>query len=143
MKTWQWLGYLGLTPFIICLLFPTLIISDWVISTDEAFTFYSAIILSFLSGTLWRTKSASNTRTSTVYPQLMSNIFCLLAYLCLFLPFKLSIPLLSFGYLGLLITEYALSKSKINVLSPHYLTMRFALTFIVIGLHVILFVSIT
>jgi hypothetical protein len=137
MNTWQWLGYLGLIPFIVCLFFPTLITNYWFISADKAFIFYSAIILSFLAGTLWRIKNSP----SNVWAQLASNILCLFAYLCLFLPIKWALTLLPFGYFGLLIIEYCINNNKIDVLTSRYLIMRFALTLIVIALHAILLIN--
>jgi len=136
MNTWQWLGYLGLIPFIIFSFFPTLITNHWFISTDKAFIFYSAIILSFLSGTLWRIKNSP----SNIWTQLASNILCLFAYLCLFLPIKWALTILPFGYFGLLITEYYIN-NKMDVLSSQYLIMRFALTLIVVALHAILLIN--
>ncbi|MGJ8681681.1 DUF3429 domain-containing protein [Paraglaciecola sp.] len=137
MKTWQWLGYLGLIPFTVCVFFPTLITDRWGTSTENAFIFYSAIIFSFLSGTLWQTKSVSN----NAWVQLASNVFCLLAYLCLFLPIKLSLIFLSFGYSGLLLTEYVLNKRKIKEVSNQYFSMRLTLTLIVVALHATLLIN--
>jgi hypothetical protein len=137
MSTWQWLGYLGLIPFIICVFFPTFITNHWHISTEKVFIFYSAIILSFLSGTLWRARiSPSNS-----WVQLASNILCLFAYICLFLPINWALALLPFGYFGLLIIEYGIRNSESDVLSSRYLIMRLTLTLIVIVLHVILLIN--
>jgi hypothetical protein len=131
MKIWQLLGYLGLTPFIICLFFPQLITSLWGISPEQGFIFYSVIILSFLSGTLWKKDTlAPNARS-----QISSNAFCLFAYLCLFYPLSFSLIVLPFGYLGLLITEYLLCHNKEHAFSYQYLTMRILLTLFICLLH--------
>ena len=54
MKTWQWLGYLGLIPFLVCLwLFETdstSLATNLSFNPQQGFVYYSAIILSFLSG---------------------------------------------------------------------------------------------
>lgn len=136
MKIWQWLGYLGLAPFVIWLFFPWLITNRWNISPEQGFIFYSVIILSFLSGTLWKKDTlAPNTRS-----QLASNAFCLFAYLCLFIPFNFSIILLPFGYLGLLITEYSLCHNKEQAFSSQYFKMRIFLTLFISLLHSIAFI---
>ena len=63
MKTWQWLGYLGLIPFVACLwLFNAPIdsaLNQTLFNPQQAFIFYSAIILSFLAGALWRKDTLS------------------------------------------------------------------------------------
>ena len=131
MKIWQWLGYLGLAPFVICLFFPWLMTSRWDISPEQGFIFYSVIILSFLSGTLWRKDTlAANARS-----QFASIIFCLFAYLCLFIPFNFSLIILPLGYGSLLITEYLLCNNKEYAFSRQYLTMRFLLTLFISLLH--------
>lgn len=131
MKAWQWLGYLGLAPFIICLFFPSLIPSQWGVSPEQGFIFYSAIILSFMSGTLWKKDaSAPNTRS-----QITSIVFCLFSYLCLFFPLYFALIVLPFGYFALLITEYLLCNDKENSFSLQYLKMRILLTLFVSLLH--------
>jgi hypothetical protein len=136
MKVWQWLGYLGLVPFVLCLFFPWLITSRWDISPEQGFIFYSVIILSFLSGSLWRKDIlAPNARS-----QLASIVFCLFAYLCLLCPLSFSLIALPFGYLGLLITEYLLCHNKEHAFSCQYFKMRVFLTLVVSLLHSIAFI---
>jgi hypothetical protein len=78
MKTWQWLGYLGLLPFLACLWSATFASNSLLDNPQQAFIFYSAIILSFLSGSLWR----KDTSALNVKSQMWSNIFCIYAYYC-------------------------------------------------------------
>jgi len=131
MKIWQWLGYLGLIPFIVWLFFPSLITTHWNILPEQGFIFYSVIILSFLSGSLWR----KGTLPSSIRSQLISIFFSLFAYLCLLLSLSLSVILLPIGYLGLLASEYLLCNTKKDANTYQYLRMRSRLTFFVILLH--------
>ena len=136
MKTSQWLGFLGLWPFIICVFYPGLVSKVLAISSLQGFIFYSAIILSFLSGTLWK----KHTFAKYSYSQFAAITFCLLAFLCLLIPFSLSIVILPFAYIGLLITEYLLDSNKDHTDNNLYFKMRVVLTFIVSSLHVIAFI---
>ena len=133
MKTSQWLGYLGLWPFILFVFYPALVNKILAISPLQGFIFYSAIILSFLSGTLWKKHSlAKNTHS-----QFAAITFSLLAYLCLLIPFNLSIIFLPFAYIALLITEYLLGNDEEKSENNQYFKMRVILTFIVSALHVV------
>ncbi len=136
MKTSQWLGYLGLWPFILLVFYPGLVNKVLTVSPVDGFIFYSAIILSFLSGTLWK----RHTFLKNSYSQFAANIFCLIAFFCLLIPFSLSIIILPFAYIGLLITEYFLGSKKDHANNNQYFKMRVILTFIVSTLHVVAFI---
>jgi len=125
------LGYMGLLPFIICLSLVQFIGSPSILDPQAGFVIYSAIILSFLSGTLWRKAS---------YPshpalQITSNIFCLFACLCLLLPVFYGLLLLPLGYLTLLLTEYHLCMNKDKNFTRIYFNLRLILTLTVCSLH--------
>jgi hypothetical protein len=134
-QTWQWLGYLGLLPFVFFLSFSdtTLKVSSYNLPYDSkhAFVFYSAIILSFLAGNLW-TKDTKKDQTAL---PLISNIFCLYAFICLLSPLFLALILLGLGYLSIFLLEYILCKGNESSYSVSYFTMRLLLTFIVCLLH--------
>ena len=136
MKTWQWLGYLGLLPFVICLWLFEQEQAILAIEPQTAFVFYSAIILSFLAGSLWH-KDATNTQSKT---QIISNLFCLYAFACLFFPLYFSLFLLPAGYLGLLVFEYCCCHQKDKSYSKAYFIMRLILTSLVCLLHIGAFV---
>ena len=70
MKTWQTLGYLGLLPFFICLMVGV-VIKGFESEAQKIFIFYSAIILSFISGSLWTVMDKS----AKAKQQIISNIF--------------------------------------------------------------------
>jgi hypothetical protein len=133
MKVWQWLGYLGLAPFVFCLFLPKLTSDFLGVAADKAFIYYSVVILSFLSGTLWKVPS----KVITNKPYLASNLLCLFAYACLFLPIKLSLILLPVGYMGLLVTDYFEYEQKSKYPLTYY-NLRVFLTIFVVILHVMM-----
>ncbi|WP_193755536.1 DUF3429 domain-containing protein [Psychromonas sp. psych-6C06] len=141
IKSWQWLGYLGLLPFVGCLwlfkLFEQNTISNMLFNPQQAFQFYSVIILTFLAGTLWR-KDPNTTYSAT---QITSNLFCLYAYIWLFMPLYYSLIFLPVGYLSLLIAEYMLNKNREMLWFTPYFTMRLTLTFVVLILHAVAFLA--
>lgn len=136
MKTWQWLGYLGLIPFILSLSLYQYYPDIHLINPQQAFVFYSAIILSFISGSLWRTDKIN----AYCKGKVISNIFCLYAYINLLLPLFYSLFLLPLGYLGLLLAEYLLQKRAYNGTNRPYFSMRIVLTLSVVLLHGLAFI---
>lgn len=129
-RSWLFLGYLGLIPFISCLWlieYPT--IQTW-FSPQQGFIFYSGIILSFLAGALWR-KSASTTLL------IISNTLCIYAFICLLLSPIYALLFLPFGYFALLIVEYVWRYQKMERQTDSYFTMRTILTLSVISFHIL------
>lgn len=126
------LGYLGLIPFMICLLLSLLNLSFYNIEPHTVFIYYSVAILSFLSGSLWHCGQQSN-HTMVI---ILSNIICLFAFACLLLPVNNSLLVLPFGYFILLLTEQTIAK-KLAWYTSSYLSMRIILTLIVSGFHII------
>ncbi|GLS89181.1 hypothetical protein GCM10007916_02480 [Psychromonas marina] len=126
---------MGLLPFIICLWLFKLIGNDpeQLFNPQQAFQFYSVIILTFLAGTLWRKES------NTIYSsaQIISNLFCLYAYIWLFMPLFYTLIFLPLGYVGLLATEYLLLQDRKTVTTSQYFIMRLTLTTAVVVLHAI------
>jgi hypothetical protein len=135
MKTWQWLGYLGLLPFVFCLLLFSMPIEGMTgnlpFDPKKTFIFYSAIILSFIAGTLWKKDRVEGILSG----QILSNLFCLYAFLCLLIPLFYALILLPFGYFSLFLTEYILCNNKGNGYTKPYFTMRLLLTICVSLLH--------
>ena len=87
MKTWKSLGYLGLIPFIICLIVVESYPNNFLFNSQQVFHFYSAIILCFLAGTLWEKDSHDSQSTRLI----VSNVLCLYAFSCLFLPLNFAL----------------------------------------------------
>jgi hypothetical protein len=133
MKSWKVLGYLGLLPFIACLY----VNSEAVffgISTKKSFVAYSAIILSFIAGTIWR-------RDDDIYHDkryLISNIFSLIAFVSLLVERELALIILALSFMFLLVYENTLTKQKNH--STDYMNMRFWLTQLVVLFHVTAYV---
>lgn len=131
MRVWQLLGYLGLLPFIGLILMSLTNVSLNSITPEQGFIFYSVCILSFLSGTLWRKDRLVKNNTTLV----LSNLFCLYSFACLFFSSSIALSLLVFGYIALLAVEYYLSRKNSNTLNLSYFQMRAILTLTVCALH--------
>ncbi|MFT5756851.1 MAG: hypothetical protein ACI9LM_001576 [Alteromonadaceae bacterium] len=133
MKSWQLLGYLGLLPFIACL-YLSIETVDLNITAKQAFIAYSAIIISFISGTLWR----KNNNSTYVNQQIISNIVSLIAFVTLLIEPDVALIILAFSFLFLFIFE---KKSAIyikeNSVITGYMSMRLWLTLMVVSLHII------
>lgn len=134
MRTKQYLGYSGLIPFILTLALAGYIDEFLNISPVKVFIFYSAIILSFIAGTLWR-KLNNNVNSKL---QILSNIFSLLAFLTLLLPNYIALVILAKAYLLTLLCEYYFDHSDPE--NYQYLQMRMHLTSLVVIMHIIAFV---
>ena len=143
ITTKQLLGYLGLIPFVIALAFQSLIIEFFQQTPKQVFIFYSAVILSFIAGTLWRKKNDQ----LSIKRQYLSNIFSLMAFLALLIPQNFSLILLAVSYLTILFCEYKLDEAQvagtkvegIKVENKQYFDMRLQLTSIVVLLHIVAF----
>ena len=131
MQTQETLGYLGLTPFILALVFDKSSSALFNVPAEQVFIFYSAIILSFIAGTLWR---KHNDRLS-IKLQLCSNLFSLLAFFALLLPNGLAIMVLATVYPAILLCEYYFEPAK--TANKSYLRMRLNLTTLVVMMHIV------
>ena len=139
------LGIIGLIPFIIsvgCMMSGAWLggglqsASIFGLYAPHIFLVYSAIILSFLAGTLWGKWETfpSNRRSAAVL--IFTNLTSLLAWVSLtvihisqFLSI-LAVALLAVGYLGILGVERTLKSS-----SRGYWNLRISLTTVVVFLH--------
>ncbi|MFT6895848.1 MAG: hypothetical protein ACJA13_000245 [Paraglaciecola sp.] len=132
MKTWQILGYLGLLPFMACLYLGT---QTTVLGIDakQAFIAYSAVILSFIAGSLWNAQhQPHHTRQHVI-----SNVFSLIAFISILVGGAFAIAILAVSYLLLFAYENKLVKQcKPGNLKGDYITMRFWLTLSVALLHI-------
>ncbi|WP_426358926.1 DUF3429 domain-containing protein [Pseudocolwellia sp. HL-MZ19] len=133
MKTYKILGYAGVIPFIIFLSLFQYPVNDIFIDPLQGFTFYSAIIFSFIAGSLWR----SDNSASNLNAQIISNILCLYAFVCLFLSTFYALLFLSFGYFILFVAEYLITNVQEDTPAEtqSYLRMRLVLTLVVNLLH--------
>lgn len=133
MNTSKFLGYAGLLPFVVLLILNFFQQYDWQINLQQAFIFYSAIILSFVAGTLWQKDEESINSNR----QILSNVISLLAFACLLLPLRNAVVLLPIGYLLLLVFESLFFDTNLD--SDAYFKMRTRLTLSVIFLHGVAF----
>ena len=148
-RTYSLLGFLGLVPFA----FSTMLVLFSLVDTGNAnsstflgfyvpyvFITYSACILSFLAGTLWRGQFDSGQVGSKLL--LVSNLLALLSWLSMLVIHishylvLMAIIILGAGYVVALVAE----KMSPSV-SPHYVAIRSRLTFSVIALHITLLIS--
>ncbi|MCG6202054.1 DUF3429 domain-containing protein [Psychromonas antarctica] len=131
MKMWQTLAYMGLIPFIVSF-YLSIQNMDWSIDTKQLFIAYSAIILSFVAGSLWQASEQKKHHNK----QVISNIFSLFAFLALLVNYHLALIILAINYLLLFLYESKLVKlNKQCHIHPAYMRMRFQVTLIVILLH--------
>ena len=148
LKMMHILGYAGLIPFMfpLCLMLTDIwfepakgIGIPWTIYAPDIFISYSAIILSFMCGTLWAGWQTIDNNRLARYAVLVSNLLALSAWSALLLMFISAVPkalcviLLMLGFISLLIVERMLGSAVIV-----YWRMRLSLTAIVVILHLIM-----
>ncbi len=130
IKLWQILGYMGLLPFMVCIAISLFIPEhQWI--AKEGFVYYSAIILSFVAGTLWR----MDNQVKMGKQQVISNLFSLVAFFSLFLEPWPAIAVLATSYFIIFLFERYFTQDKTR--DKKYLFMRFWLTTIVVLLHIV------
>jgi chromate transport protein ChrA len=129
MKTWKVLGYLGLIPFIVCLYLSSEVVFLGV-STKQTFVAYSAVILSFIAGTIWRRGVSTHHDKRNI----ISNIFSLTAFACLLIAQKVALIILALSFILLFFYENSIGKQDKK--PTNYMNMRFWLTQIVVLLHI-------
>jgi hypothetical protein len=148
-RTYTLLGYLGLFPFALstCLTILSVVETGHANTSSflgyyvpYVFLTYSACILSFLAGTLWRGQFDSGYDGSNML--LLSNLLALLSWLSLLVMnlshymMLLAVVILGSGYVVTITAERA-SPS----VSPHYFVMRARLTWAVVLMHLIFLVA--
>ena len=148
LKLMHILGYAGLIPFGIpvCLMLDDLWFGStirsgipWVVHAPNLFISYSAIILSFMCGTLWAGWQTIGNNRLAKGAVLLSNLLALSGWGALLLMLIASVPkvfcviLLMFGFISLLTAERMLGTAVMD-----YWRMRLSLTAIVLILHLIM-----
>jgi hypothetical protein len=132
------LGNAGLLPFAIALLAAATDVFDLPVSPQQVFVSYSAVILSFLCGSLWGRLLAAQFSLTVVILLLLTNVLALTAWVSLLsLSWRLeaSLGLLVLGYVLVLVTEYAVVGLLYNEVYRGYLRLRSWLTLCVVGMH--------
>ena len=136
------LAYLGLLPFVAGALMDLVGWSLPGLPSFIIFATYSAIILSFLGGTLWG--QVLPQIESRVALLIVSNVAALLAWaglLLIFLLGKFALVLLLLGYLLVLLFEVIHKDSLSGVIHWKYLTLRIRVTAAVVILHVLVLLN--
>ena len=148
LKLMHILGYAGLIPFCIpvCLMLNNLWFGSairrgipWVVHAPDMFISYSAVILSFMCGTLWAGWQTIGNNRLAKGAVLVSNLLALSAWGALLLMFIASVPkvfcviLLMLGFISLLTAERML-----GIAVMIYWRMRLSLTAIVLILHLLM-----
>lgn len=131
------LASLGIIPFALSTYLSWSNTAFFGLSGLEFFITYSAIILSFMSGTLWGQRIHKDINSLSKYVLLSSNAISLGAWLSLLIDVPvLSIALLFLGFISIFWVE-AKSLKQSESADARYLNMRFALTIIVCVLHLL------
>ncbi len=129
MSTWKTLGYAGLIPFFACLMLSKYI-DNFGFESQQIFIAYSAIILSFIAGSLWRIDDNNEHKNR----QLISNIFSLIAFSALCVNDLAGLILLATSYPLILFCEYKMSLLPAS--NQNYMIMRCKLTLLVFVSHI-------
>lgn len=136
------LAWFGILPFLIAILMVAFGSTLFSVSAELLFVTYSAIILTFMAGTLWgQCSHSAESATDHRIPIVVSNIWAIIAWLCVILTqvnealLSLVILFLALGFFHVLTQE-----KKVNLLaaSESYLTLRTQVTCKVIILHLLL-----
>ena len=136
------LAWFGILPFLIAILMVALGSTLFSVSGELLFVTYSAIILTFMAGTLWgQCSHSAESATDHRIPIVVSNIWAIIAWLCVILIqvneafLSVVILFLALGYTHILLLE---KKVNLLVASESYLTLRTQVTCKVIILHLLL-----
>jgi hypothetical protein len=129
MSTWKTLGYAGLIPFFGCLTLSAYI-DNLGFNSQQVFIAYSAVILSFIAGSLWRIDDNNEHKSR----QLISNIFSLIAFSALCVHFLAGLIILASSYPLILFFEYKMTGQA--SMKKHYMIMRCKLTLLVFIAHI-------
>jgi hypothetical protein len=131
------LATLGIIPFV----FATYLSWSNDVFLDKSgldlFITYSAIILSFMAGTLWGQRIHKDSNTLSKYVLISSNVIALGAWFSLLIDVPvLSIALLFLGFISIFWVE-AKSLKQSEYSDSRYLNMRLLLTLFVCVLHLL------
>lgn len=130
------LGYMGLIPFYLTLIFFNFKNYNFLV---DIFFLYSVVILCFLSGSLWmKTILQSPERKNNLFKILSVSLPMIVLGTELFVIYILKVPI----YILIYIIIYICDKKNIKKELNEYLRMRFILTINVIIAHLLMLYSI-
>lgn len=136
------LGCMGLLPFVAALLASVSGTSFLSISPHWLFTSYSAVILSFLAGSLWGRLLSGGFDFDSGALMVVSNLAALGGWVSLLSSdsqVRLSIAFLGLGYLVVLACEYIAIERLYREVYLGYLRLRLGLTITVVIMHFFMF----
>ncbi|TLU65130.1 DUF3429 domain-containing protein [Thalassotalea litorea] len=137
MPTYKRLGYAGLLPFVAGVSLFAFDVKVFTLTGDTLFILYSAVILSFLAGTLWANSLKNNGEAIYDRELITSNLISLTAFVSLMMNSSLTaVTLLLVAYL--LIFKHEATLENYAEIYPDYFSMRKRLTLVVSGLHLLL-----
>ncbi|WP_411990801.1 DUF3429 domain-containing protein [Agarivorans sp. DSG3-1] len=134
-RTITFLGYAGLSVFIALCLATLMQIKLFTHSPQQLFVGYSAVILSFLCGSLWA--QALNGESHSSKQLIISNLLSVLSFVCLMLNSTSSaLILLAGAYIVIYYREW--HSHPPSRLSPSYQRLRLILTCVVVSTHLLI-----
>lgn len=131
-KLWQLLGYAGLIPFLFLTWLYLYGVTKIGLAISFVFICYSAVIMSFISGSLWLQRHEDG----MIMPSLGSNLLSLLAFFSILQTPIVSLILLSLGYLLLIGLELIYDVYQHR--PEGYKKMRIVLTVVVVSCHLLM-----
>ncbi|MEC8427727.1 MAG: DUF3429 domain-containing protein [Pseudomonadota bacterium] len=133
------LTWSGLLPFLACLIWGALNLPSADVAAETVFISYSAVILSFMAGTLWgRASHSPNTQHAPLL--IASNIWALLAWVAVLFSQQplwstVGLALLALGFIHL----YRLEAERLHqALDTEYLGLRKRVTSAVVITHALM-----
>lgn len=133
------LGYFGLIPFLAATVLEVAGAEFMGKTGLTYFVTYSAIILSFMAGTLWGKVLSADDEGGTTVAFVMSNIFALAAWFSLLMDLSvLTLVILAIGFALLWFTEKNPAVGQSTYCPITYGRLRRRLTFTVVLLHVVM-----
>lgn len=128
------LPYLGVTPFVFCLLLAFLSIEIFEQEGQTLFVYYSIAIANFMAGTLWLNQQKVVGTSVAVW----SNILSLATLPAFVLPPQLASILLAAIFICVLFIELRAHRQG-DTMEQSYIKVRVRVTSLVVLLHFILF----
>jgi len=136
MRIKRTLGFLGLLPFLLSLLYVNQPMLSTQIYGEQSFLIYSIAISSFLCGSLWQPNSENK------YPAIVSNTLCVIAFLTLFASAVISAIGMLCVFILIWRAEKQFASAQTIERNQEYLLLRSQLTFVVASLHLVLIIFI-
>jgi len=134
MRIKRTLGFLGLLPFLLSLLYVNQPMFSTQIYGEQSFLIYSIAISSFLCGSLWQPNSENK------YPSIVSNTLCVIAFLTLFASAVISAIVMLCVFILIWRAERQFASAQTIERNQEYLLLRSQLTFVVASLHLVLII---